>query len=307
MQGPVAKLLTLKPNEGDCTSCEDVGTSNNMKDPGLRIISKRERRTSDQHPVEWEGETVDNASWVSLSQLTTPNACEAFQSHDHADAGEEVFTSGNNSAYGSSDLENSAIEYVVKDKKDINREYTPDQASESLTDSQIARLLAKQEELGLGSSELMIFGDLNVDLLGRRETAQAPRHGCRINTAPHNRYISQNSMALQDIVETMSIADTCDEFDIMDFGRPSLQPKTSGRRDMPSAVFDGEFNRVIRNAWSKDRAKKKLRKEAREEARHQGLLGKRGNTSMISNHRNGITASQLKSDILSFLVSSHQR
>ena len=304
----VVKPSASQPDETKHKNLQILGTSNVAGDHGLQIMSKRDRRCDVQHLVAREGEVVDAPSWASLIQLITPEAREATETYECAEATEDVLTSEHGSTQDTSDIEKLAMEDVAEDMQDlIDSEGAFDRAIEGMTHSQIARLLSKQEELGLGSDELMIFDGLDFGLIGRTKASKRIFHGRRTDSVLPKSGRAQKSMTLNGVAQEIPLAGPYGDFDIMDFERPSLQRKTNGRKGAPPPITDEELDKAMQNAWNNDRAKKKLRKEVREEVRRQGLLGKKSDTNMTSNYREGITASQLKVEIRSFLLSNYER
>lgn len=164
---------------------------------------------------------------------------------------------------------------------------------DKMTDEQIARLLAKQQELGIEGDELMIddgmyveesddgFGDLAAARKGLAEVHNFKsgraknKHGMRVR-GHDKKYNFPDASLLADTVEQYGE----NGFDIMDFDRPSLRPTKKGRKGkIPpelEALSDEELRDQIRDQWGKDRSKKAQKKLEREELRREGLLGSAG-------------------------------
>lgn len=68
-----------------------------------------------------------------------------------------------------------------------------------------------------------------------------------------------------------------DEFDVMDWSRPSLGKKKKSKASRAQMIFDvsdDDLQEALQMAWSNDRLKKSERKKQREELRALGMLGK---------------------------------
>ncbi|KAI9666317.1 MAG: hypothetical protein M1821_004252 [Bathelium mastoideum] len=170
---------------------------------------------------------------------------------------------------------------------------------ERMTDEQMARILAKQEELGLGSDDIILFdgeddeddddpnndySDSDVQLYSTQRNAKTAMKGRAIEEQPYR------------------------DFDIMDFDRPSLQATRRGfNPNGPSDGLDKEQFAAMLSTWEADRQKKRLRKREREELRAQGLLGKKhGKPDLSAKYSQGIGAQDIIDEIRGFLMSTHE-
>lgn len=189
------------------------------------------------------------------------------------------------------------------DKKDIW-----DRQVEGMTDEKIARLLSKQEELGLGSSELLLVdgfdddedeeGDGVVFVVSGKETSNsARRYGDTLNQ-------SRNNLSHPTPIPEVSDARNYGNFDIMDLDRPSLRRLPKGRSRIAALGLDNdkESTTLMEVLWENDRSKKKIRKQEREELRAQGLLGQKSKESVTP----GMSWDEIKSEIREFLLSSSE-
>lgn len=185
----------------------------------------------------------------------------------------------------------------------------------NMTDEHIARLLAKQEDLGLGSDELLIFddsdGDMGFDGLDDRNfnLPQLPAAGSRGQQKK-----KKGKRGQRDTFPSASLfADVLDQdpyngFDIMDFDRPSLRPKKKGRKfedDVPLDL-DEDLLEMQRTTWEKDREKKRLKKAERAELRSQGLLGrgKHGKPDLSMKYEDGMSLDNFRDELRQFLAST---
>ncbi|KAF2169670.1 hypothetical protein M409DRAFT_20085 [Zasmidium cellare ATCC 36951] len=199
-----------------------------------------------------------------------------------------------------------------------------------MTDEQIARLLAKQEELGMEGDELLLedgaydlesddgFGDLQAARAGLSDItnstfARAPKkHGMRRNKSQKDPDFFPDATML---------ADTLDQygdngFDIMDYDRPSLRPTKKGRKGkLPpelEMLSDEELKEEMRGQWANDRSKKREKKLEREELRREGLLGsagRKGKPDLSARYPLGMTLKEVHNELREFLQDEdlHQR
>jgi hypothetical protein len=175
-------------------------------------------------------------------------------------------------------------------------------ASPTMDDETLARLLAKQEELGMGSDELLLSsgafdGRLSADY---RYSSQKSRRSKGAPRASGRAFASASA-----------VADAFDDLDLMDWQRPSLQnQRKRGRRGEPPVfgLSDSDMEQTLQAAWQKDRESKKSRKLRREELRAQGLLGKHANPDDPRlRYPTGMTLEDIKVEMRSFLEGSEPR
>lgn len=180
-----------------------------------------------------------------------------------------------------------------------------------MTDEHIARLLAKQEELGLRSNELLLFdGDEDQsseededDVLFQSAATKRRRKGKRRQQNQSTDAFS-SAMALADMFDQ----DPYGDFDVMDHDRPSLKSAPRSRRNAPAFdISDTELEASLQLAWEKDRSKKKIKKKEREELRAQGLLGNNGQTDLKVKYREGISFGEIRHELIEFMTSARQR
>lgn len=174
-----------------------------------------------------------------------------------------------------------------------------------LEDEQLARRLAKQEELGFGADEAFLLDDADSDddeddwQLASKTSPRRKKKGsskqARI-TQRKGQYPSATEMA-----------DAFDDLDlVMDWHRPSLnnfkkQPKSFD-------ISDSELEEAMNRTFQKDRQKKAEQKRAREELRSQGLLGKNVNPDNLKvKYRGGMSLDDLANELEAFLLGSQQQ
>ena len=103
--------------------------------------------------------------------------------------------------------------------------------------------------------------------------------------------------------------DDFDDFDLMDWTRPSLQRKKRPKNDIPSFnVSDSELEAQLSAAWQGDRLRKMDRKRAREELRAQGMLGKRADPDDLRvKYPAGMNLEDIETEIKTFLLGSESQ
>ncbi|KAI0381049.1 hypothetical protein F5Y04DRAFT_255615 [Hypomontagnella monticulosa] len=169
-------------------------------------------------------------------------------------------------------------------------------------DERIARILAKQEELGIGGDDIVLFdGQVSDD--GSLERPKAPRRKRKgdSKTAKIIQKKGQYPSATQ-------MANAFDELDLMDWHRPSLN--NFNRKNGPPAfdISDSELEEAMKSTWQKDRLKKAEKKKAREELRSQGLLGKNANPDDIRiKYAGGMSLDDLANELEAFLLGSQEQ
>ncbi|KAI5919680.1 hypothetical protein F4810DRAFT_469692 [Camillea tinctor] len=165
-------------------------------------------------------------------------------------------------------------------------------------DEHLARMLNKQEELGLGSDDIMLF-----DGVGSNDdwyTDAAPR---RKKGASKKAKILQKKGQYPSATQ---MADAFDELDLMDWHRPSLNNFKRGPQSFN--VSDSELEEAMHLTWKKDRLKKAEKKKAREELRSQGLLGKNVNPDDLRiKYQGGMSLDDLANEMEVFMLGSQEQ
>ncbi|MCJ1246526.1 hypothetical protein MMC30_003734 [Trapelia coarctata] len=300
-------------SEDDLQDLNDISTSSEILEAVESILSRRERPAGRQYLVVWKGYTTDDARWVPHSSLSHPTASELIAVFDAREELAQRFqTSGDeaDSDSGSDDELARALEEELDELKD--EEDLLERRKARMTDEQIARRLGKQEELGLGSAEIMLFdggemgdsySDENIENLreqaAKYNSARVPgKRGRRKQGGP---FVSASAFA--DVLDV----DPHNEFDIMDHERPSLRKVPKGRCGaLPLELSDPELEASMLLAWENDRMKKKIQKQQREELRAQGLLGKNGIVDMKAKYTEGMPIAALKAELKDFLESDRE-
>ena len=313
--GPIKRNAMTNPEEWDSAHLGDfdeLSTSSEALDNVERIVSKRDRPSGVQYLVIAAGFTVDDARWFPIRALNIPGAEALIQEFEDKAELNRILNSS-----GVSDASLTIDEQVAQDLQDDlddqeDEKDLEDRKKARMTDERIANLLSKQEELGLGSNDLMLLnGDdvgtdseegLQFDGVSEQALAhRAPSRSKRMKVPP-SRFPSATVFA------NVLDQDPYNGFDIMDQQRPSLRKRPKGRRGKLSMeLSDSELEQSIQMAWEKDRTKKRTRKQEREELRAQGLLGKKNKIDLKGKYYEGISLDEVKNEIRNFLTSSRER
>lgn len=222
----------------------------------------------------------------------------------------------NASDFDSSDLEDEL--YYNEREQWEDEEDLRQRRVDLMTDEQIARLLAKQESLGISGDDVVLedgefmevddldgFGDLDDAKAGLADLAKSSFGQSQSKRSNKKRGGPNfpNASALADSVDQYGDAG----FDIMDFDRPSLRPKRGRKSKMPpelEGLSDDDLKDEMLGAWSNDREKKRLKKAEREELRREGLLGaagKKGKADLSQKYLQGMTIPQIHDELRVFL------
>ena len=309
--GHVEKDTLTDSQEWDSADLEDfdeLSTSNEALGSIEQILSKRERPSGVQYLVIGAGYTVDDARWFPISSLNTSGAEALIQKFEE---GVELnhIVNGSDVSDASLIIDEQVAQDLQEDWNDQEDEtHLEDRRKARMTDEQIARLLSKQEELGLGSNGLMLFdgGDseekLQLDGLWKRSvTHDAP---CRSRKTKRSQSSFLSATAFASVLDQ----DPDNGFDVMDQERPSLRKRPKVRRGKLSVMLsDSELEQSIQTAWEKDRTKKKRRKQELEELRGQGFLGKNNKIDLKAKYSEGMSMTEVKNEIRDFLLSSMER
>jgi hypothetical protein len=190
----------------------------------------------------------------------------------------------------------------------IDEEDLPQRKKDRMADEQIARLLAKQEELGMDANELLLFdGAADAD---DDEADHIPKNTYNpfiLSPAQARGEVRASKRRRDEFPAATALADAYDGFDVMDFERPSLKKKPKGRKGkLVFDLSDSELEASMQMAWDNDRIKKKERQQEREELRAQGLLGsKNGKPDLKEKYKEGMGFHSVKEEIKTFLMSDH--
>lgn len=314
LTGRVEKAPTMESRDWDSADLEgfvELSTSDEALESIVQVLSRRERPSGIQYLVVGADCTVDDARWLPVHSLNFP-AAEALIQNFEDSAELDHLLSGSDTSDASPGIDEQMaldLQEDLDDKED--QEDLEERRKARMTDEQVAKLLSKQEELGLGSDDVVLFdgNDFGPDsqkelqLDGPWERAAIHPAAFRSKKMKRSRSDFPSATAFADIVDQ----DPDIDFDIMDQQRLNLRKRPKGRRGKPMELSDSELELSIHTAWEKDRIKKKLRKQEREDLRAQGLLGKKNQPDLKAKYAGGISMIDVKKEIKDFLLSSMER
>ena len=295
----------------DLEAFDGLSTSTEVLSEVKEIIAKRYRPSGPQYLVILEGYTVDDARWypeVLLGGLTAQHKIRLYEI-EQARLESHSTTSGSSSGLNEN-------ERLVQDLQDEFNDLTDEQDllghhQETMTDEYMARLLSKQEELGLSSDRLLLY-DGAEQVSSSAATMRRPHrepssrkidclHG---KGEDRSRYECPSASLMADVLDQ----DPYGGFDIVDRDRPGIRSMIKGRGGkLHLELSDSELEQTLQSQWKKDRSKKRIRKEERESLRAQGLLRRKGKAKSKIKHSAGISLAEVKGQIVDFLGSTDEQ
>lgn len=287
---------------------DDLSTSSEALDTIEQILLKRERISGVQYLVLGKGRTVDDARWLPISMLRSLGADEQVRLFEEEQAECEQLCESSEDSRGNVSRDEQLAMNLHRDMDDLESERDlKESGREIMTDEQIARVLAKQEELGLGSNDLLLLdgegfansGMEDMPLDGSWGPSLQPLQRAKQKKGHRDGFPSANFIA--DVLGQ----DRYNGFDVMDQERASLHNRGKGRRGKPALeLSDSEVEQAITVAWENDRTKKKIRKQEREVFRVRGLLGKGDKVDVKAKYPEGMSMDEVKCEIREFLSST---
>ncbi|RMZ84374.1 hypothetical protein DV738_g582, partial [Chaetothyriales sp. CBS 135597] len=274
----VSSYQADKPADWDSSALSDfdqLSTTDEEIEEIDQVLRHRDRPNGAQYLVTAGAKGGDYAKWIQHSKLTSSTATAKIQAYHESlkttvETEEDVFDS-------SSDGDEDALEDIIDDIESEDAENAEIIArTNRMTDEQIARALAKQEELGIGADQLVLFdgqeGEYDEDANFRFNhsshfaTSASPPGSGRSRAKKNRR--QQNNFP-----SAAAFADVLDEdpytgFDVMDFDRPSVRPKRKGKKNdfaFDFGLSDDELATHIKSQWQKDRDRKAARKREKME------------------------------------------
>jgi hypothetical protein len=249
-----------------------------------QVLRFRARPSGPQYLVNSVGKGTSEPRWVLHDKLTSASASEEIRIFDEMQLMKIQIDTPDSEDSDSGAEDDDLIDEIASEEEENDRIL---KHSSRMTDEQIARALAKQEELGLGGDELLLL-DGNVDDYDDDAVIEGDEFALGGGFIPFsskkhlsNRTTSKRNKRQRDHFPSASaFADALDQdpygaFDVMDFDRPSLKPKKKGRKsDLPFelGVEDQELAVRLRSTWENDREKKAARKREKQLAREDALL-----------------------------------
>ena len=168
----------------------------------------------------------------------------------------------------------------------------------TMSDEKLARLIAKQEELGLDADELVLFDgsdaeieDTGVDVPRQPGKTKPPR-------LRRSARLVKGNLASAAVMADWLGQGPSNKLDWVDTKSPSVLNQTKKHKmNWISELSDPELKEVLISQWQADRNKKRIKKQERGALRAQGLLGRRG----------GITMPEIQEEIKQLLMSTNER
>ncbi|KIW28363.1 uncharacterized protein PV07_08033 [Cladophialophora immunda] len=284
-------------NSSDLQDFDDFSTTDEEIVEVSHVLRYRIRPTGPQYLVSPLGKDSNDPRWVPHGKLTSASAVDEiriFEEIRRMRIQEFIGDSGDPESSDADELLDDLDDDMESENEENDRIL---ERTARMTDEQIARALAKQEELGMGGDELLLFDgqvveddevnndddDDNDDNDDDDDEFAAGDGFIPFSSKKHisSRVKSKKNRRERDTFPSATaFADALDQdpygaFDIMDFDRPSLRPKKKGRKsDLPFelGVEDEELAERLRSTWNKDREKKAARKRERLEEREAALL-----------------------------------
>ncbi|KAL1848295.1 squalene synthetase-like protein [Diaporthe australafricana] len=179
-------------------------------------------------------------------------------------------------------------------------------ADTDMADEVLARLLARQEELGLDDDELMLLVGNELGVL-QSSTNKASHPRKEVTVAFKSERIAKTSRR-GPVPSAREVADAFDDLDLMDWGRHNPSRKPKSKRGQPTFdISDSELEETLQATWKADRLRKRGKKQEREELRAQGLLGKNVDPKDPRvKYQTGMTLDQIKEDMRTFLCGTDE-
>ncbi|KAH6677537.1 hypothetical protein B0J14DRAFT_345847 [Halenospora varia] len=293
-------------DSSDLRDFDGVSTSDEFSGEVEEVLSKREHKSGPRYLVVLENQSVDEARWIPASTMTTSRSLAQIETFEREAALlANIIKEAEDSTESDSDDED--LDEDDEEDEEDDEEDLIQRKIDQMSDEKIARLLSKQEELGMGSNELLLFDD-NAD--EDDEVVEVSEDAFFTSLLAQNRSKPKGRGMKRprgEFPAAHALADAYDGFDVLDFDRPSLKKKPKGRKGkLVFDLSDSELEASMQMAWDNDRIKKKERKQEREELRSQGLLrSKNGKPDLKGKYKEGMGIHAVKEEIKNFLMSSH--
>ena len=150
----------------------------------------------------------------------------------------------------------------------------------------------------MGGDELLLFDDSGIK----------SRNSSRKESKPLGDVLTSRYGGSRGYIGASAVADAAEDFDLMDWDRPSLRNKLGKKGRPVFDVSDSEIEAKLNNAWQKDRYKRQEKRHAREVLRAAGLLDKNADPGDLRiKYPNGMTLDDIKTEMRTFLLGSQER
>lgn len=248
--------------------------------------------------------TTFQSSMVEASGLEDKDTSEDEQGNRvNLSKGKAPMINGSDSEMDSSEEDEDEGDDDIDEDDDsiLDNADLEQRVQDGIDDEVLARLLAKQEELGIDAEEVVLLDDEAINPFNIQKEAKIyARNSAKKARRSSGSFPSASLMA--DVLEQ----DPYGGFDIMDFNRPSLRTKNKGKRAQLSVnLSDSDLQETLEFSWQNDREKKRARKAEREILRLQGLLGKKkkGKANLSDVYQEGMNVGDLVEVFSNFLES----
>ncbi|KAI8627532.1 hypothetical protein F5Y19DRAFT_477406 [Xylariaceae sp. FL1651] len=185
--------------------------------------------------------------------------------------------------------------------EEIGEEDMEERRQLELEDERLAKIIAKQEELGLDIDDVLLLDGADSDdgwLAAPMSTLHLKKKG-----NPKKAKMFQRGSQFPSATR---MAEAFDELDLMDRQYARLQKSKKGL--VSFNLSDSELEEALNVAVKKDRLKKTEKKKAREELRSQGVLGKNVNPDDLRvKYRGGMSLDDLATEVEAFMISSREQ
>lgn len=174
-----------------------------------------------------------------------------------------------------------------------------------ITDEALARLLARQEELGLDDDEMMLLAGSGFGVMSSSRHKDSDTRKENVGSKARR---TAKTGGRGPVPSAREVADAFDDLDLMDWGRHNPPRKPKSKRGQPTFdISDSELEETLQATWKADRLRKKEKKQQREELRSQGLLGKNVDPDDPRvKYQAGMTLDQIKEEMRTFLCGADE-
>ena len=285
-------------DEWDSADLQDFDNFSSSSEPMSakpQILRRRFRKSEAQYLVVASGESVDKARWLTRNLLTATTALHLIDAFEERQSSTNRFSMDRVLDEGSSSPETS------EDEEDLNK-----RSQTRISDEHVARLLAKQAELGLAGDDLVLFDGHGFE----RESAEhMPTTNASValskTSIPSGKPKKRSDIGVSSAKSYRGggALGSYEHFDVMDYERQLMQKNAGGRysREYMLNLSDSDLQQSMTAAWQSDRIRKKQRKQERELLRAQGLLGKRGKHNVGKKFGGDVAMDDVKRDLKKFL------
>ena len=298
----------------DLENLDRLNIADQSQDATNTVLSRRKTSTCTQYLVDSHEERASDPERMSQEEIehTTHVVVPFSDSHqNHLEAAVSTSTA-------SFETEDQAVHDLEEALGAMEGdEYFVSMCRARMTDEEVATRLAKQEELGLGSSELLLLdGSEEHNWAKDEEDKHIDIELFHQETHKFKRMTPQAMGAARDdsVLSTNSFLNELDspygDFDIMDRSRASISMSMKSKKHCDPRMYnisDRELQSNLLASWENDRLKKKARKQQREERRSKGTLDNCKSPMLGTKYPNGMSIDQVMDELKAFLQSEKQR